>query len=132
MENDDLKVCEAFEQNKLTLSITINERMLHDQIVSAIEGGSNYWARINVGKHEPGWRNYFTASFTVMEPGGKLKDGTELKGTYKLSIAKLIEGLGVMAEQYPRHFADVIGETGDATTGDVLVQCALFAEIIFG
>lgn len=134
MAKDDLDVSRKFADNLITVTVpfTINEGMLHDQLVSAIEGGSNYWARINVGKHEPGWRNYFTAEFTVTEPGGKATNGTPIEGTLKMSIPKLIEGLKVLATKYPHHFSDVINESGDATTGDVLVQCALFGEIIFG
>ena len=39
----------------------------------------------------------------------------------------------VMHEKYTRHYADMVSEcNADATTGDVLVQCALFGEIVYG
>lgn len=128
----DLKASEGFHNNPIELSIKfkLNEGTFHDQVTSAVEGGSSYWALINVGKHQPGWRNYFTAKFTIIETGDE-KAGVVQGKTYKLTLDKLKAGLQVLAEKYPHHFKDIIDETGDATTGDVLVQCALFGEIVY-
>jgi hypothetical protein len=41
-------------------------------------------------------------------------------------------GLQVLATKYPHHFADIVVDNSDCTTGDVLVQCALFGEIVYG
>jgi hypothetical protein len=49
-----------------------------------------------------------------------------------LNWERLQEGLQVMAEKYPRAFADFMSEDDDAETGDVFVQCAVLGEIIFG
>ena len=32
---------------------------------------------------------------------------------------------------YFHHFRDIVMETGDAITGDVLIQFALFGEVVF-
>jgi hypothetical protein len=114
-------IAKTLEANKFSITVELNERQLHDHLTSAIEGGSNYWARIDVGKHQPGWLNYFTAKFT--EDSGE---------THELTLDKLKAGLAVMAAKYPHHFKDVIMDNGDAETGDVLVQCALFGEIVYG
>ena len=37
-----------------------------------------------------------------------------------------------MAETHPRHFADFLAGNEDATTGDVLLQLAVFGELVFG
>ena len=130
--NPDLQASKGFHNNsiELTLKFKLSEGTFHDQITSAIEGGSNYWARVDVGKHEPGWRNYFTAKFTVEEISDE-KAGAIQGRTYELTLDKLKAGLHILADKYPHHFKDVIQETGDATTGDVLVQCALFGEIVY-
>ncbi len=39
---------------ELTITFKLSEGTFHDQVTSAIEGGSNYWARIDVGEHQPG------------------------------------------------------------------------------
>jgi hypothetical protein len=38
----------------------------------------------------------------------------------------------VVAKYYPRHFADLVNENGDAITANVLLQSCLFGEVIFG
>jgi len=116
---------------KHTMTIEISEDNLFSHITAAIEGGSNYWARIDVGAHQLGWANYFTASFTIHEESDETKVAINGK-LYRLSIAKLIKGLAVLRDKYPHHFCDIIKEDGDATTGDVLVQCALFGDIVYG
>lgn len=133
MANSDLELTRGFYNNPLnvTIAFKLSEGSLHDHVTSAIEGGSNYWARIDVGKHEPGWRNYFTAKFTIIEDSDE-KAGAIQGNSYELTLDKLKAGLQVMADKYPHHFVDIIRETGDATTGDVLVQCALFGEIVYG
>lgn len=129
----DLETSKGFRNNPIELAITfrLSEGTFHDQVTSAIEGGSNYWARIDVGKHQPGWRNYFDARFTIIEISDEANGA--IKGrTYELSLDKLKAGLQVMASKYPDHFNDVVREMGDAITGDVLVQCALFGDIVYG
>jgi hypothetical protein len=116
--------------HKLTIEIT--EGNLHDHITAAIESdcGSGYWAEIDTGEHLPGWANYFTATFTVTEDSDE-KVGAVYGQAYALSIEKLLAGLAVLRDKYPHHFCDIIKQEGDATTGDVLVQCALFGDIVY-
>lgn len=116
---------------KHAITIEVTEEQLHNEITSAIEGGTQYWARVNVGAHQAGWANYFTATFTVIEISDE-KAGVVEGQSYTLSIEKLLKGLVVLRDKYPHHFCDILKEDGDATTGDVLVQCALFGEIVYG
>lgn len=112
-----------------SLTIKVTEQNLWYQVCAAIEGGSNAWAEINVHKHQAGWANYFTATFKVIEENS----GEAIHGqSYTLSIPKLMQGLAVLAAKYPHHFCDILKEDGDSTTGDVLVQCALFGDIVYG
>ena len=41
-------------------------------------------------------------------------------------------GLDVMAREYPKHFAKVMADDGDADTADAFVQCAVFGKVIYG
>lgn len=129
----DLVTSHGFHNNPIDLAITfrLSEGAFHDQVTAAIEGISGSWARIDVGEHQPGWRNYFTARFTVIEISDEAKGA--IKGqTYELSLDKLKAGIQVLASRYPHHFSDIVCEKGDAITGDVLVQCALFGDIVYG
>ena len=51
---------------------------------------------------------------------------------FRLDLMSLGRGLDVLATKYPRHFADLINENTDAITADVLLQCCLFGELIYG
>jgi hypothetical protein len=42
------------------------------------------------------------------------------------------KGLQVMAERYPKHFADFIAENDDGDTGDVFLQCAVLGQLVYG
>jgi hypothetical protein len=76
---------------------------------------------------EVGQRN---ATALVNESDGP-RDGKG-DGHHELTGAKVRAGLQVLATKYPHHFADIVGDNSDCTTGDVLVQCALFGEIVYG
>ncbi len=131
----DLEASAAFKNNKFNFTMELNEGILHDNVTSGIEGGVQYWARVDVGKHELGWRNYFTATFHDHAGAEEVFEGGVRKikmKKYKLSLAKLKKGLLILQQKYPHHFADIMRESGDATTGDVLIQCALLGEIVYG
>lgn len=49
-----------------------------------------------------------------------------------LDREKLEKGLQLMAEKYPKHWADFISENSDAITGDVFLQLCVFREIRYG
>jgi len=51
---------------------------------------------------------------------------------WKLDLDACKRGLQVMAEEYPRHFADFMSENEDAETADVWLQCCLFGEVVYG
>ena len=52
--------------------------------------------------------------------------------TLVLDGAAILRGLKIMAEKYPKHFADFMTGNDDAITGDVFLQCCLLGEIVYG
>lgn len=50
----------------------------------------------------------------------------------QLTREKMLAGIALCAVKYPHHFRDFISGNGDATTGDVIVQCAVFGEVKYG
>jgi hypothetical protein len=57
----------------------------------------------------------------------------ELDSPERISIKEQwASELRFMAERYPRKFAELVDGTGDATTGDVLIQLAAFGELRYG
>jgi hypothetical protein len=55
-------------------------------------------------------------------------DGT----TVTLKAEDFRRGLEVIAAEYPHHLQSILDENWDSTTGDVLIQCAMFGEIKYG
>jgi hypothetical protein len=51
---------------------------------------------------------------------------------FRLDLKSIGRGLNDLATKYPRHFADLVNENTDAITADVLLQCCLFGELIYG
>jgi len=50
---------------------------------------------------------------------------------FRLDLKSIRRGLEDLATKYPRHFADLVNESTDAITSDVLLQCCLFGEHIY-
>lgn len=103
--------------------------------------GSGYWCEIS-GDRKPEKMTFQLSPEQVyrycdypLNEGGELyiKDIEADKGeTYTLNLASIRKGLEIMAREYPRHWADFIGDNDDATTADVFVQCCVLGEVLYG
>ena len=130
--------------------ITVSMDRVRSTLVSAFEGGSNYWMSLDGlvkpeegsikdfkegGKHylkdgTHDWSWHYVAPF-VDGYGVKIRDDEEDK-VYVLNYAAIVHGLEVMGNKYPRHFADFLSENDDCETADVLLQCCIFSELVYG
>lgn len=123
----------------------VNVEVTWDQVwyllSSAMEGGIGYWAAIKELREPPEliWRHadepcVYKHLDYPMNPGGSvvLVDHENYDKEYVLDLPAIERGLQVMHRDWYHHFADFMQGNGDATTGDVLVQCALFGDIIYG
>jgi len=130
---------------------TFEEEDLWDLMVTAFEGGSNYWiGTVNMSVETrklhslfanefsntvTSWRWYHQVPFVLAGTSGYKGHELEMDtpaGKYYLTITKLFEGLENMHEESPRHYKDFIEENWDAITADVFLQYALFGKVIFG
>ena len=135
-------------EKTMAVKVEFTDEEVRSLLVSAFEGGSNYWYTIKEynladglsredfrgdGKFTvEGWSEVYTIPFTEgcsltigdMEEGGK--------PDVKLDREKLEKGLTVMYETMRHHLTDFIDDKTDATTGDVFLQCALWGECIYG
>lgn len=142
-----------------TVPVQIPVKRLVDLLVGSFEGGSNYWmsdVRIvyppgmnpalgremlqNAGRemgidediivHNP----IYLAPF-VDGCGIKITehDTSGVRQPKLLTLKSLEAGLRIMAGgKLVFHFNDIIAENDDATTSDVLVQLAVFGELVYG
>jgi hypothetical protein len=118
----------------VTLTQTVDEQRLKDLLCNAIEGGSNYWC---ASMDRMGGVTRKQAEYRQDVPfvsGGWLEvvDGEDEGKKHRLDRAAIEKGLQVFAEKYPKHFADMMAENDDATTGDVFLQCCIFGDAIYG
>jgi hypothetical protein len=136
---------------KLTVEINIDEFELASLIISAFEGGSNYWYVIDKDKsvapdNDKLWKfpkdsclgddgTVFWHVQWPMSEGGRLfvtnKFDDEGEEGY-LDLASIKKGLTIMQEKYPRHFANFMSDNADANTGDVFLQCAVLGNLVYG
>lgn len=126
---------------RIANTFNIPASRVQDLIITAFEGGSNYWlgqGRVelvhpaysdlpndNVVWYGNSKRNVFAEPFiiTIDVPGDK---------EYRLVNDSVRRAFRLMARNYPRHFADFLEENEDAITADIFLQLCLFGEVIYG
>lgn len=138
---------------KIKTEKNIPVERVHDLLVSALEGGSNYWYMIQSRKEpdvitftDPIWNEerekdpkFLHTNEVPFNPGGALMiddsnaDDPELKMPVALDLERMITGLELWAgSEYTRHWNDFINEDDDAETADVFLQFCIFGKIIYG
>lgn len=132
------------------VDLTIDMKTIRGLLCNAFEGGSNYWYEITR------WELGAGHSFDDFKEGGKQqpKDNywhwSQLIPTtpdcailitdreddsapeYRLDMDAIERGLQVMADNFPNAFAEILTENDDSETGDILLQCCLFEDVIYG
>lgn len=126
-------------KSKSKVTASVSDERIQDLLTSALEGGSNYWYIIKKYNYPPGQtRQSLGIQFPHTElpfKGGSLLIG-DIEGDKEydkiLDRSAIQKGLQLMAEKYPKHYADFLSKNDDAATGDVFLQLALFGEVVFG
>lgn len=139
-----LKCAEAKDKPNIpdgTITIQVKKEIsyadVRDLLCCAFEGGSNYWYYIYEYHNPDNIKCEFRHLDLPLSKNGYLMIGTredfeEEIEPVKLDVEAVKIGLQIMADKYPWHFANFIGDNMDAETGDVLLQCALFGDIVYG
>jgi hypothetical protein len=114
-----------------------------DLLITAIEGGSNYWYLLKIAgidlfaddkkefEHlafsEKLYQSILLGQtievFDVENPDEKLGE---------LSLKTILKGSRIMLEDFPSHYNDVLEDNMDANTADVWLQCCVLGEVMFG
>lgn len=114
---------------------TLTAQQVADQIVTALEGGSNYWLeqfKPIKGKElaaESPWYacpNVWAGDYEIEI----LAD--EDSKTYSFTPEKLKAGLEWLAKNHPDRITEIVEETGDAETADVFLQACVLGDIVYG
>ncbi len=139
---------------KVTVEHEISLGRIRDVLTNALEGGSNYWisyAEVELpegaamqdvrrgGRLQPkchdGTEDYY--HFQVLVPtleGGRLRIFPDDKSrpVAILDLPAIQRGLDLMTGPLLRHMHDILNENDDADTGDVLLQLAVFGDVVYG
>tara|TARA_R110000824_G_scaffold31342_11_gene102161 strand:+ start:1750 stop:2163 length:414 start_codon:yes stop_codon:yes gene_type:complete len=127
--------------------VYVTNRQVMNLLCCAFEGGSRYWYRnLEVKSLPPGAKeedytpgaikartnSYWLRHYVIPVDGGTLELEAEGEpGKLELHRGHLKRGLQLLVDKHPGHFADVISEHEDASTGDIFLQLCLFGEVIF-
>jgi alkylation response protein AidB-like acyl-CoA dehydrogenase len=133
-----------YDYVEVKTSREFNQRELIDILVTAFEGGTGYWARIEgytipdgaealddgdtkdkLPRHA--WVPLYEGGYirlTVPEDG----DGK----VYNYGFSTLRYGLELIEQAYPKRFAALSSGDFDAEDADVVVQLGLFGKIVYG
>lgn len=121
-------------------SISVRVHVSLEDLESILYGayeGTGYWAKDKRDKedyqvgiallcYEDSMKDFIAGDLQIY-----IHDTEDNDKQYILTIAKIKRGLTCMAKKFPKHFADIMTENTDIYTADVLVQCALFNDIIY-
>ena len=127
---------------KIQIEYTITEDMIENVIVSALEGGSNYWYFVDVEDFEQDLppKNGKALTERISEavfknpsfkmPVYDVEDEEDILGY--LSQKNLRRGMELCAKDYPEVFKRLINDEIDAEDADVIFQLTVMGEITFG
>lgn len=117
------------------LAVKVTNQMVTDQIVTAIEGGCNYWLLnfiAKTGKERATERPWYSDP-KVWEGDFLIEcDVDDEDKVFTLSPDKIKSGLQWLAEHHLWRIEQIVKENGDAETADVFMQACLFGEIVYG
>lgn len=106
--------------------------IIENLLVNGIEMMISYWACMPTKeKSLPADEHlrYIKQVVTIAEREASTDQGIK---SVKLTEDKLLEGLAVMNQKYPKHFSDAIKGNDDGDTADVFIQCCVLKEVVYG
>ena len=135
----------------MKLNVDIKTEDISSLIISALEGGSNYWYMIEKSIKPTKWTyendngerykktgHHWQVDYPLNLGGGlvisneKILDEGEKKIQKTLNRKSIAKGLQIMSEKYPSHFGDILADNSDAETADIFLQCCIFGDAIYG
>ena len=125
---------------KVETEIVVEPQHIDDLMVTALEGGINYWCRkakiISCPRPEDLAENVAAENVLasdVISKGGVLEMyDAESNDKWELTLEKFLKGLKWYCEKFGYTDMEDLIDNHDADTADSIVQYALFDEIVFG
>ena len=116
---------------KVIFETEVSTEDMEDIMVTALEGGINYWCGRARIVDNPGDKKYAS---DVVAHGGTLEltDAEDPDEKWILDQEKLLKGFAKGMEWGRFASAEDLMDAHDAETADVILQYALFDEIVYG
>ena len=118
--------------------ININKRLefreedINDLMVTALEGGINYWCRKAKIVKIPEGVDEILASDVISKNGILELYDAESSDKWELTLEKFMKGVKFVCEREGYSSVEDLMDNYDADTADIIVQYAIFNEIVFG
>ena len=116
--------------------VIMKKEMIECLIISALEGGSNYWyflPDLSMVERREGFCLTEDIVHAVDQgliiPVHDIETGEPLGFISKHGIKKAVK---LMHDNHPRHYADVLYESYDAITADVFFQLVVMGDVVYG
>lgn len=124
---------------KVSVDYEIDWERVKDLLISAFEGGSNYWCMIDNENH-PYDGNPADA---IVDKGQTIwideqpddflpEDEEEIVHLGKINREIIQERMKKFAEDHQWHFRNFIEENDDSETGDVFLQVMVMGDVVYG
>lgn len=113
----------------VTVPYLIPRQRLSDLLCSAVEGGTGYWAQVDKMRRTPNL-DYISVRFHEIE--SHKENAPARVCTVDLELLALGVERCAKSDHYRHHVTTFMEENDDAETADVMVQFAMFGEVIYG
>ncbi len=115
----------------MKVTVDVPTQVIKDALISAFEGGSNYWYRIeNKYKGHPVDNLMAGGTLEISDYFGL--DRGDTMTVKQVTQKDIEEALTLMSKDYPMALGRILGNDSDAEDGDILLQLATWKKVIFG
>lgn len=126
----------------VTTTVKIDSQTISDLIITAVEGGSNYWA--GFGFHNDAGKRarlvdlpedfigHCTMLVSEMDDDGNIEEQYSIDLTKTDQIEQALARMADPKQCQPCHLTNIIRDDTDAETADVFMQLLTLGEIRYG
>tara|TARA_R110000824_G_scaffold215627_2_gene402162 strand:+ start:451 stop:825 length:375 start_codon:yes stop_codon:yes gene_type:complete len=109
----------------------IDLELLNDLLVTAVEGGSDYWATFGYAERDAD-RNYASVRVSEVEASGDTRITATVTPESLMGGVRKLAHLAMTAPWAARRLADLTTEDWDAETADAVLQLAVLGDVVYG
>lgn len=118
----------------------MNNQIREDLLITALEGGSNWWYFINdystkiIALFKTKHNSFSEAAWMAIKSGKtfSISDAETAVFLGNINLESIKKGEKIMKLKHKEHYANAISENWDAETADVWFQLAVMNELRFG